>query len=138
MLVTQHARHTALYRVLRGQGVRGVRDRIEFDRLERAWERYCGLRRADLTQSIAELVASGALLQYSGPDGMVLEVGDRGSLPMQSRLLLFREVRWGLPLAGLRQALHSALTLFRARLRTRRFLRRSLTLVIDRRNRSEV
>lgn len=137
MLVTQHARHTALYRVLREEGVRGVRDSIAFDRLERAWERSCGLRRVDLTASISELVACGAFVQFQGPDGPMLEVSDRGSLPMQPPLLLFREFRWSAPLDSLWRALHSATTLFRARLRMRRFLRRSRTLVIDRRNRGE-
>lgn len=137
MLVTQHARHTALYRIMRGQGVRGVCDRIAFQQLERVWECECGLRRADLTTSIRELVDSGALLQHPGPDGPVLEVGDRGCLPLQPRLLLLRDFRWTAPLASLALALQSAVTLFRARLRTRHLLRRSTTLVIDRRSRDE-
>lgn len=138
MLVTPHARHTALLRVMRGQGLRGVRDHIAFHTLDRAWERRCGLRRGDLTSSIGDLVASGALLQYPGPEGAVIEVTDRGCLQLQPRLLLFREFRWSAPLASLRLVLHTAITLFRARLRTRRFLRQSRTLVIDRRGRSGV
>ena len=38
------------------QGLRGVRDRIAFHKLDRAWERRCGLRRGDLTSSIGDLV----------------------------------------------------------------------------------
>lgn len=138
MHVTPHARLTAMYRVLRGQGVRAPGDGIAFHALDQAWERRCGLRRGDLTTSIAELLDAGALRQYPGPQGAVIEVTDRGSLRLQPRWPLFREFRWSQPLTGLRLVLHSAFTLFRARLRTRRFLRQSRTLVIDRRGRSEV
>jgi len=136
MLVTRHARHTALYRVMKQQGLRRLFDRIEFHKLDRAWERRCGLRRADLLNSISELVAAGQLLQFPGPEGALIEVTDRGSLQLQPALPLFRAFTWATPLDSLREALHTAITLFRARLRTRRFLRNSLTLVIDRRRRS--
>lgn len=136
MLVTRHARHTALYRVMKQQGLRRLFDRVEFHKLDRAWERRCGLRRSDLLISISELTAEGQLQQFPGPEGAVIEVTDRGSLQLQPVLPLFRSFRWSEPLASAREVLDSAITLLRARLRTRRFLRSSLTLVIDRRGRS--
>ncbi len=136
MLVTRHARHTALYRVMKQQGLRCLFDRVEFHKLDRAWERRCGLRRADLLNSINELVAAGQLLQFPGPEGAVIEVTDRGSLQLQPALPLFRTLSWSAPVDELLEILHTAITLVRARLRTRRFLRSTLTLVIDRRGRS--
>lgn len=136
MHVTRHARHTALYRIMKQQGLRRLSDRVEFHKLDRAWERRCGLRRADLLNSIGELTAAGDLLQSSGPEGAVIEVTDRGSRSLQPALPLLHAFRWTRPVDSALQVLHTAVTLFRARLRTRHFLRRRLTLVFDRRSRA--
>jgi len=136
MLVTRHARHTALYRVMKQQGLRCASDRVAFHKLDRAWERRCGLRRPDLLNSINELVVAGQLVQVLGPEGAMIEVTERGSRELQSVLPLFRALSWHAPVGALREVLHTAITLLRARLRTRRFLRSTLTLVIDRRGRT--
>ncbi|WP_293369872.1 hypothetical protein [Nevskia sp.] len=135
MLVTLHARHTAMYRVLRQQGLSRTADRIEFHKLDRAWERRCGLRRADLLEAIAELSLAGVITQTSGSEGTVIEVTEHGSLQLQRGAHLLRGFSWSQPLASAAEALHTAVTLYRAGLRTRRFLRSSRTLVIDRRGR---
>lgn len=135
MRVTPHARHTALYRMFRRLGVREAGDRIEFHRLDGAWARDCGLRRTDLVDTLSELAISGQIIQSPSPEGTVIQLTDRGSVRLQAPLPLFRALRWADARESLFEAAHTAITLLRARLRSRRLFRLSSTLVVDRRER---
>jgi hypothetical protein len=133
MLVTLHARHTAMYRLLRQLGLRAAGDRIEFHRLDGSWARDCGLRRNDLINTLSELAISGQITQTPGPEGTVIHVTDRGSLKLQAPLPLLRAIRLADLRESLAEAVQTAVTLVRARLRSRRLFRLSKTLVVDRR-----
>lgn len=136
MLVTQHARHTALYRALVQHEVTAALDRVEFHKLDRDWERNCGLRRADLLNSIKELELSGVIVQRLGSEGALIELTDRGALQMPAAASLFRGFRWSQPVDGLLVAINSASILARARKRCSRRSRASGTAIVDRRSRA--
>lgn len=135
MRVTPHARHTALYRLLRQLGVREAGDRIEFHRLDGAWARDCGLRRTDLIDTLSELTISGQITQGPSAEGTMIQLTDRGSIKLLAPLPLLRALRWADARETLFEAAQTAITLFRARLRSRRLFRLSSTLVVDRRER---
>jgi len=136
MHVTLHARHTALFRMLRQLDVRAAGDRVEFHRLDGAWARDCGLRRNDLLATLSEMSISGLITQTPGPEGTVIQLTDRCSLKLAGASPLLRALRWADARETLAEVLHTAITLFRARLRTRRAFRLSATLVVDRRSRA--
>lgn len=136
MRVTLHARHTALYRIFRRLGLGGPRDQVAFHRLDRAWASDCGLRRGDLLATLSEMTISGLITQTSGSEGAVIHLTDRGRLRLQMPLPLLHAVRGGDARETVLEALHTAITLFRARLRTRKAFRLSSTLVVDRRSRA--
>lgn len=134
MLVTQHACHTALYRMFEQSGVTKVLDQVEFHRLDAGWQQSCGLRRADLLRSISEFTQTGLIVQRAGTEGAVIELTDRGSLQMARRATPFRTFRWSQPIAGLNEALNTASILLRAHWRSRRLARNRGALVRDRRS----
>ena len=120
MIVTQHARFTAMFRLLRQNDVVDIQDRLPFHRLEQEWQRHCGLRRADLLRTIEEMTLSGVFRQREISEGIAIELTDRGMLKMQRWLRPFGEFHWANPVGALIQQFNTRRVLARARQRTRR------------------
>ena len=118
MKVTQHARFTALFRLLWQNGVVGIQDRVPFHRLEQEWRRFCGLRRADLTNAVEELTGLGAFRRHDSDEGPVIELTDRGVFRMQYWLQRFAGFTWHAPIGSLGEQVNTHHVLWRARQRT--------------------
>lgn len=94
MIVTQHARFTAMFRVLRKNNIVGVHDRWPFHCLDQEWSRDCGLRHADLLRTVDELVLGGGFRLCEISEGFAIELTDRGVLQMQRRPQPSGRFRW--------------------------------------------
>jgi|GEM_PF-7099847 len=118
MIVTQHARFIAFFRLLRENDIVGIQDALPFHVLEQEWHHRCGLRRTDLICSIDELILCGSLRQFIGEDGTTLELTDRGVLHMREWLEALPHFRWSKPIESVSQYFNTHRVLARAQQRT--------------------
>ena len=84
MVVTQHARYTALFQLLRQNWCGVLGTPIALPALEQAWTDGTGLRIGDLHQSLEELIAEGCATSTGSDDDMLVTLSDRGMLKMNA------------------------------------------------------
>lgn len=115
MIVTQHARYTALFRLLQKRSLVGIRARIPLHRLEQDWFDNCGLRMADLRNSLQELEAGGFISRDISNGIVFVELSDRGMLKMNDWCKPQGFTTWLLHPSRLAEHLRTARILSRAR-----------------------
>jgi len=121
MIVTQHARFTAMSQVLWDNQILEINDEILFSQLETDWLQLTGLRRSDLILTLDELIRNSGILQSTSGSGVAIELQDRGVLIMQRFNRPFVDYRWTSPISSLWHQFNTAHVLASAR---RRFHRR--------------
>ncbi len=138
MNVTQHARYTALFHLLRQRGFGSICDRIVLHALEQDWLDHCGLRLADLNLSLDELISAGALARGVSNGTAFVELTDRGVLALNDWIGRPSLLGWLRKLARMPQLINTAQVLARARKRCENRLQQHYALqpIRDRRRMS--
>ena len=118
MIITQHARHTAFYRLLRELKVVGFHSRIAAHDLKLAWARLIGLRMTDLEDTLEELRARGELTSVANASFPTLNLTDRGVIQMDHLLYPWR-ISWPHPIENFAAQINTQRVLAQVRRRHR-------------------
>ncbi len=118
MIITQHARHTAFYRLLRDLKVVGFHSRIAVNDLKLAWARQVGLRVTDFEDTIEELRARDELICVASASVPTLNLTDRGVIQMNHLLYPWR-ISWPNPIENFAAQIQTQRVLAQVRRRHR-------------------
>lgn len=119
MKITQHARRTAFFRLLRDLGILGFHHRIAVNDLRRAWSVRSGLRMSAFHDTLTELRRRGEAVCSDGVETAMFNLTDRGVI--QAELVLYPwRIAWPNPIERLTTQLHTQHVLSQVRRRHRR------------------